>query len=64
MLGYPLSPPWGSRRLTGQTPPPPPTPSRPPKVFAHGWGLEFEQAAPLVWVRCSLGAGGGLPLCW
>ena len=26
-----------------QTPPP----SRPPKVFAPGWGLEFEQAAPL-----------------
>ena len=30
------------------TPPPPrPPPSRPPKVFTPGWGLEFEQAAPL-----------------
>ena len=28
--------------------PPPPPPSKPPKVFAPGWGLEFEQAAPLV----------------
>ena len=38
MLGYP------------PTPPPllPLPPSRPPKVFAPGWGREFEQAAPLV----------------
>ena len=25
----------------------PPPPSRPPKVFAPGWGPGFEQAAPL-----------------
>ena len=51
-------PPWGARRLTGRPtyPPsaPPPLPSRPPKVFAPGWGLEFEQAAPLAYPPPSL----------
>ena len=52
MLGYPR-PPWGARRLTSRSPSPPPPSSRPPKIFAPGWGLEFKQAAPLVWVRLS-----------
>ena len=43
LLGYPLTPPWAADQLTHHPPPP----SRPPKVFASGWGLEFEQAAPL-----------------
>ena len=47
MLGYPLTPLWGPRRLTGRPTYPPPPSSRPPKVFAPDWGLEFEQAAPL-----------------
>ena len=33
-------------RPTHLTPHPPLPPSRPPEVFAPGWGLEFEQAAP------------------
>ena len=59
MLGYPPTPPWGARRLTIRpTYTPPPAPSRPPKVFAPGWGLEFEQAAPLG--PGAGGVGGGL----
>ena len=37
-------PPWGARCLTSRPTHPPP---RPPTVLAPGWGLEFEQAAPL-----------------
>ena len=37
----------GAWRLTGRPTYPSPPLSRPPKVFAPGWGLEFEQAAPL-----------------
>ena len=61
MLGYPLTPPLGVPTdptlgpLTADPPthlkPPPPPTSRPPKVFAPVWGLEFEQAAPLGWFQ-------------
>ena len=33
-------------------------PSRPPKVFAPGWGLEFEQAASLGWTLVAASACG------
>ena len=46
MLGYPLTP-RGTPAADRPTYLPPPPPSRPPKVFAPGWGLEIEQAAPL-----------------
>ena len=46
MLGYPLTSPVGTPAADRPTHLPPP-PSRPPKVFASGWGLEFEQAALL-----------------
>ena len=47
-MGYPLTPPLGTLAAGRPThlPPPPFPPSRPLKVFAHGWGIEFEQAAP------------------
>ena len=48
MLGYPPirpPPPRGTQRLTGRPTYPP---SRPPKVFAPGWGSIFEQATPFV----------------
>ena len=48
MLGYPLTPPLGTPAADRPTHLPPPPPSRPPKVFTPGWGLEFEQATPLV----------------
>ena len=41
MLGYPPTPPPPSRGTPAADRPP-------PKVFAHGWGSIFEQAAPLV----------------
>ena len=44
-VGVPTDPPLGTP-VTGRPTYPPP-PSRLPKVFAPGWGLEFEQAAPL-----------------
>ena len=66
MLGYPLTPPllgtMAADRPTHLPPPPLPfPPSRPPKVFAPGWGIEFEQAAPLGGASCSVGAEGNLP---
>ena len=45
MLGYPA--PLGSLAPDQPTHLTPPPPSRPPKIFAPGWGLEFERAAPL-----------------
>ena len=46
--GVPTDPPWGPWRLTGRPTYPPPLspPSRPPKLFAPGWGAEFEQPPP------------------
>ena len=46
--------------LSGFQIPTPPPPSRPPKVFAPGWGLEFEQAAPLA-PRHALPLTGPMP---
>ena len=37
---------WRSYYKGGAGYPPPPHPSRPPKVFAHSWVSRFEQAAP------------------
>ena len=48
MLGYPLTPPLGTPVADRPTHLPPSPPSRPPKVFAPSWGLEFEQGAPFV----------------